>query len=207
MDTEVATSDYTPTKTCSICGETYPATPEFFHRKRKSLYGVSQKCKRCACAITAKWRKENADRVVEWRETHPDYQKTWYQEHREEHLARTKARYDADPEKKQKSNREWRNKNPERARLLMRGHHARRKARMLGNGGTHSVSDIELQFRSQKGKCWWCGKKLKGKYEVDHRIPLSRGGTNAANNLCITCVECNRKKRAKLPHEWIGRLL
>jgi len=72
--------------------------------------------------------------------------------------------------------------------------------------GAHGA-DVELQKRSQNGLCWWCGDPHGDNYEVDHRIPLSRGGTNWPENICIACFDCNRSKHNKLPHEWIGRLL
>lgn len=59
----------------------------------------------------------------------------------------------------------------------------------------------------QKHRCWWCGKRIKGnEYHVDHVIPIVRGGTNALNNLCISCPECNMKKGARLASEVFGRL-
>lgn len=82
----------------------------------------------------------------------------------------------------------------------------RRRARILQAGGTFSKSDVRLQFRSQNGKCWHCGKKLKRKYHVDHLIPLVRGGSNSASNIVITCEFCNLSKGDKLPQEWNGRL-
>lgn len=81
------------------------------------------------------------------------------------------------------------------------------RARKLAADGTYTSDDIHLLFKSQKGLCWWCGKKVGKKYHIDHRIPLSRGGTNWPNNLCIACPSCNSRKRDRLPHEWNGRLL
>ncbi len=54
------------------------------------------------------------------------------------------------------------------------------------------------------GYCRYCGKKIarinwgnlygKGAWEVDHSIPLARGGTDHRNNLFPACVTCNREK-------------
>jgi 5-methylcytosine-specific restriction endonuclease McrA len=54
--------------------------------------------------------------------------------------------------------------------------------------------------------CAWCGKPIKGKYHIDHWIPLRRGGLNVAGNLRVMHGRCNLDKRAKLPQE-LGRLL
>jgi uncharacterized protein (DUF433 family) len=64
-------------------------------------------------------------------------------------------------------------------------------------------------LKRQKGRCYYCGKKIVGTFHVDHAIPLSRGGSNAPENLVAACIKCNLQKGAKLPHEWPegGRLL
>jgi hypothetical protein len=40
--------------------------------------------------------------------------------------------------------------------------------------------------------------------EVDHRIPLSRGGSNSWENLWTLCRACNRSKGAKTLEEWFA---
>ena len=67
-------------------------------------------------------------------------------------------------------------------------------------------TDDELNYIYDKngGRCWHCGKKLsftnygqvaeRGAWEVDHSIPLARGGTDHLNNLVPACIECNRSK-------------
>jgi len=37
--------------------------------------------------------------------------------------------------------------------------------------------------------------------EIDHKIPLSKGGMTAKDNLQTLCWKCNRSKSNKLPHE------
>lgn len=84
---------------------------------------------------------------------------------------------------------------------------AKRRALELSSEGEYTVEDVKTALRSQKYKCWWCGIALKGVWHIDHRVPLSKGGTNWSNNICITCPHCNLSKNNKLPHEWNGRLL
>ncbi len=44
-------------------------------------------------------------------------------------------------------------------------------------------------------RCAICGNTNRhSKLEVDHIIPIVRGGTNDFDNLCILCEECNRGK-------------
>lgn len=49
--------------------------------------------------------------------------------------------------------------------------------------------------------CFYCGDVLLVR-EVEHRVPLSRGGTNDRANLVAGCVSCNSQKRAMLVSEW-----
>jgi hypothetical protein len=44
-------------------------------------------------------------------------------------------------------------------------------------------------------RCCLCGKTAKEtKLEVDHKIPVAKGGTDSLNNLWTLCVDCNRGK-------------
>lgn len=94
-------------------------------------------------------------------------------------------------------------KHPDRAKTRVH----KRRALLKKASGIFTASDVRLLLASQNGLCWWCSAPVGDKYHVDHRIPVSRGGTNSPENLCISCAECNLKKGAKLPQEWNGRLL
>jgi len=98
----------------------------------------------------------------------------------------------------------YRATHPELIKTIHRNRYAHRK----GAQGKYTPNDIEKQFNAQKGKCYWCNRKLT-KYHVDHIIPLVRGGSNWPDNIVIACPSCNTSKGDKLPHEWIkgGRLL
>ena len=46
----------------------------------------------------------------------------------------------------------------------------------------------------QEWKCAQCQKLLDETYEVDHEIPLHKGGKNDRENLQALCPHCHRKK-------------
>jgi len=50
--------------------------------------------------------------------------------------------------------------------------------------------------------CFYCGKK-GGKLEGDHKIPISKGGTNELSNLTTSCRKCNRQKKDKSIEEFL----
>lgn len=55
-----------------------------------------------------------------------------------------------------------------------------------------------LEFKKEsKGKCSHCGS-TKGPFEIDHIVPLAKGGQDSSDNLQCLCMKCNRKKGSKL---------
>ena len=43
-----------------------------------------------------------------------------------------------------------------------------------------------------KGRCVKCGSREN--LEIDHVVPLARGGSNRLENLQLLCRDCNRRK-------------
>ena len=94
----------------------------------------------------------------------------------------------------------WIKANPERSRkIALAGAHNRR-ARFLA-AGRLGVEDI--QTVRDRGICAICGR-TDGKMEVDHKVSLSRGGTNDLLNLQLLCRPCNRSKWAKDQTTWMA---
>lgn len=229
------TSDSTPTKTCRKCGVEYPATSEFFITDKRKPAGISARCRVCHNAQTRNNRREfrsNDDRRRldnERLKQSRDARRNEYQKQQREYYATWIELGDNRDHKNTRQRRNYvlRSSKPEyRLKLRKAGlayYHLRandpsyrrhcvavanrRREHAIRNGGRFTAGDIELILRSQKGLCWWCGKKVGDKYHVDHRIPLSRGGSNAPENLVISCPPCNLSKNDKLPHEWSNRLL
>lgn len=65
--------------------------------------------------------------------------------------------------------------------------------------GHHTEADLKSIRKLQKDKCAMCKCKLRGRGELDHIYPLSKGGSNFARNLQFLCITCNRSKGAKDP--------
>lgn len=55
----------------------------------------------------------------------------------------------------------------------------------------------------ERGICYYCGKRVSpDELTMDHRIPLSQGGTSSRDNIVPACKECNIKKKNFSPWEW-----
>ena len=51
--------------------------------------------------------------------------------------------------------------------------------------------------------CVYCGEPCEEFWHLEHKIPLSRGGTNAIDNLAISCPSCNLSKATKTYDEYM----
>ena len=56
-------------------------------------------------------------------------------------------------------------------------------------------------------KCHYCEKKLNENdtsgVEIEHKTPVSRGGTNKRSNVVLACCDCNREKGRKTEKEFV----
>ncbi len=224
----------TPAKRCTKCGESYPLTTEYFHKDSQKKDGFYSSCIKCRIGH---WyvppppkppKPKRIKKVVEpkpKREPKPkqtvEQRRERDRKYRQRRIAKDPQWHQADLARKREAQRrrrrqnpqkyidyqtEYRKKHPEKLREDARCWSANRRARSRSTDGKYTTKDVKAQLKSQNGKCWWCGKKVK-KYDVDHLVPLSRGGTNHPNNIVIACPHCNRSRHNKLPHEWTDRLL
>lgn len=42
--------------------------------------------------------------------------------------------------------------------------------------------------------CYYCGARLDDGYELDHIVPLGRGGAHTLENIVKACPRCNKAK-------------
>ena len=91
----------------------------------------------------------------------------------------------------------WRDENREAFRI-----HCRKRRKLEREAdGHHTITDIKKLFTKQRGICI-CGVDLGISYHVDHKTPLSRGGSDWPRNLQLLCPPCNYSKRNRTMREW-----
>lgn len=68
-------------------------------------------------------------------------------------------------------------------------------------GDMERIRQVERDVHSLKRvTCYWCGKKVSGKKcQLDHVIPLSKGGAHDPDNLAPSCKQCNATKKDREP--------
>jgi 5-methylcytosine-specific restriction endonuclease McrA len=175
-------------KTCTKCGETKPN--DGFCRDSKAPDQLSWSCKACLNESSRKWHAANRERSKE-------RTREWHRQNRPDETARAAA---------VKRAREWCEQNPDKLRASRKNRKHNRRARERGG---MTAPELRQWESAQRKVCHWCGDKC-ATYEIDHRVPLAKGGKHEAQNLVIACQPCNRKKGARCPVEFaqsLGRLV
>lgn len=136
----------------------------------------------------AKNRKKSRDATKKWREANPERATAKIRKWRATHQDRVI---------------QYRQENRDLAALYARN----RRSRIKGNGGTHTLDDVNVILVRQKYKCAECGKSVRKRTSrhVDHIMPIKLGGTNWPWNLQILCSTCNQEKWCIDPLEFARR--
>ena len=91
------------------------------------------------------------------------------------------------------------NRNPEKVLARV----ARYKAQKAAAGGHYDEWDIAQIRAALSDRCKYCGTNLRGGGEIDHLLPVKRGGTTSPDNLTLACRTCNRDIHAKTADEFL----
>lgn len=182
------------------------------------------------CECVKLWRAENIDKVHEeqrlWKinnrvkfrasvkaseakkpEKYKKMHQEWQRNNPDKVGIRVRKWNAKNPEKMLAIKRQWRADNPDK-----NSQHGRdRRAKMRGAAGTHSIADLARIKQFQNGMCayqWanfpWCAKKPK-RGHWDHRIAISKGGTNGPENMQWLCRACNARKFNLAEEEFFKR--
>lgn len=214
------------TKRCTKCNQEFPATIEFFYQRKEQSGTLRNACKECWKQINqerriknlARYRKQKRQYESKHSKEAAERHSRWVNSNREHRKKYARELRRRNPEKFRERSREWRRRNPERSAEFarrwaksnpekIRRKSSRRRAFEMQAKGQFTPADIKKLYINQRGRCWYCQTELGDDYHIDHRIPLSRGGSNDPSNLVLACPPCNLSKHNKLPDEWCGRLL
>lgn len=180
-------------KICTRCCETKAATD--FPKKATRRDGRASQCKSCASAnYKANQKRYDATNKIAYEKRMAD------PSNREAHRLRSERNRRENPLALRAAVSDWKKRNPEQRNA----HERTRRARIAGSTGRHQAADIEKILRRQKGRCAYCDDVLSA-YHVDHKTPLSRGGSNGPENLTAACPPCNLRKGVLTATEFMAR--
>ena len=109
-----------------------------------------------------------------------------------------------DPAQAERSRRyakAWKRRHPRRARRQVRRHRARYPERALVDRRRAAVLELHGHV------CWLCGGVVEARdLNIDHVIPVSKGGTSALANLRPAHSKCNWEKGTRLLAEYAAAI-
>ena len=219
-------------KTCRVCGETKPATTEFFAPRTDRPGGARSECRICQASYHAAYnaahheekRSYNAAYHAAHREDKIAYNAAYYAAHREERIAYLAAHrkesaasaaayYAAHSVEIRARTAVYLSAHRDESAAYRASHRAEcranehnRYARERNSPGHHTGADIASIRAGQGNRCFWCGEPLGVHWHLDHYIPLSRGGSNWPENLDVACASCNLHKSNMMPGEFLETL-
>jgi 5-methylcytosine-specific restriction endonuclease McrA len=182
-------------KTCTKCGETKPATTEFFYAEKTGRGGLAAHCKVCHAAACSRYQAEH-------KEAHDRAMAAYYQRNKAARGAYSRQWERSHPENVARNSAKNHRLHPETRAAVER----RRQARKMQATGSHTGADVLAQRARQGGLCFWCKKKLT-EHHADHVVPLALGGSDGPENIVVSCPTCNRSKHARHPMDYAGVML
>ncbi len=70
-----------------------------------------------------------------------------------------------------------------------------------------SAKHRKIIYRKTKGRCYLCGEFVDfDSFEIEHNIPLAKGGTNDLSNLFPSCHCCNTMKNSIYPRDFLEKV-
>lgn len=126
-------------------------------------------------------------------EIHKLAQKKWYLKNAEQEKIRVA---------------EWRRNNRDRnleyKRKYLQDHleqHRLRESKRRALKFNAATGNVNLEELKKQKNCGICSKPLNDVYQIDHIIPLTRGGSHSQDNLQLAHPFCNNSKNNKLMEE------
>ena len=108
-------------------------------------------------------------------------------------LASARRRYPARKPQIQAANNRWRAANPDRVRDIRENRRARERAAFIEDVSRAAV------YAAFDGRCGICNEPVAfAEMQLDHILPLSRGGMHEYANVQPTHEFCNKSKGARV---------
>ena len=186
-------------KTCNKCGEKKELT--LFYKDKNLKDGHMNLCKDCHLAHQKKRYQENRLEKLEYQKKYAqknaeqirEYQRKWHKENREKQLDYKKKYYLDNREYLRECHKKWKQENRQILRAIDSNKRDRRRAKIKSNG-IFKVTNRDLAKMYEK-PCVYCGERES--IEIDHIIPIAKGGVHGVGNLQPLCHSCNSRKSDK----------
>lgn len=177
-------NDETEMRRCGRCEQWKPFV-EFDTASGPKTGDLQSYCKACALSANRTWAQEN-----------PGKRRAAASKSAAKAKSSGRAKSALTPAQRDRKNalrREWARKNPDKVRAWNRT----RVHRQRGGGDMPPPEWIDALLCAQDARCPYCDALLSVRFHVDHKVPISKGGTSDRHNLQLTCARCNLRKGAR----------
>lgn len=145
-------------KRCTMCGNEYPATTEYFGKQKRVKSGLKSRCKKCEKVLKSNWDKNNKEKIVAYGKQYRKCNKEKIKKYQKEY---DKKYNQINKKKIRKKNVEYNRKNKERKKEYNKKYYENNKERIK-----QSVTNYYIKI-----DCWK-GKLRRRKYYLQNRESL-----------------------------------
>jgi 5-methylcytosine-specific restriction endonuclease McrA/endogenous inhibitor of DNA gyrase (YacG/DUF329 family) len=92
-------------------------------------------------------------------------------------------------------------------------YNVRRRNNIFDSEEHYSTKQILALASEQNQCCYYCGESffkngtLEYYFEIEHKTPLSRGGSDSIENIALACNSCNTRKHTKTEEEFVSQVV
>ena len=165
-----------------------------YYRRNKELIAYKQYVlkREQTLAASNRYKELNKDKIKDYRKEYNS---------RPEVILREKQRRIDEREKDREYQKNYLNTEKGREKSIIKV--AKRRALRNNTISTFTVVQWEESKEFFKFECAYCGLKAN-KFDQDHIVPLSKGGSHVKSNIIPSCEYCNGSKHVKDMEYWYG---
>jgi 5-methylcytosine-specific restriction endonuclease McrA len=176
-------------------------------KESKKIYREQNREK--VCAGMRDWyhnrcdKRRHTQQNKQWRKNNPfrykELNREYYTANRERFMTYGRQRYLENRLQILEAQKTYYQANAARWRI----HGQTRRARTRAADGVFTFEQWQGKLAYYGHRCYLCNTSLEGQIiHIEHRIPVSRGGTNWLANVAPACPTCNLRKGAKTEREF-----
>lgn len=200
---------YMPYKICSLCKNEKELIK--FNLKKAGKFGRDSRCKECISLLNKIRYKKDPElvkkRVKEWRDnlklSNPELLK---KKRRDRYLKRRIKELEKMKEWRIKTGYKTKTlKKKKRTKYVSKNNNCKKEWRLKNRKTFLEYKErlrlIKAKHPIKTDRCEYCGEISKDLC-FEHKIPISRNGTDDPSNLAIVCRSCNSQKKDKTLDEY-----
>lgn len=185
-----------PGRECRTCGEDNIVN---MRKCADRIDGHDTLCLLCYASNMKQYRKSRG-------KTFNEYRRKYRALNADEINAYKRAQYAKDSEKYRERSRKWAKDNPHKHNINSHNYRARQAEAIV------EKFDILEVFERDNYICYLCGKLTDPNLQpwdelrtvLEHKIPLSRGGSHSLDNCATACARDNSRKKDKTVEEYLA---